>query len=135
MKKPRLDGSDRPAARARILIAAPELFAGRGFDGTSIKRISEAADVPPGPIYYYFGKKQELLRALLDERPFLPKLRAALEPSPEEDPISTLTDIGLRLYETVEREHKMARIVFRELNLNGEVADGFDTVLAEVCRS
>lgn len=112
-----------PMSRQRILDAALELFAGRGFDGASIKRISEAADVPPGLIYYYFESKQGLLETLVDERPFLLKLRGALEPSSAEDPISALTAIGLRLHETVKQEEEMVRILFRGRHPSGTVAD------------
>ncbi len=118
-------------SRMRILDAALGLFAARGFDGTSIKRISEAARVPPGLIYYYFGDKRGLLKALVDERTLLPELRAALEPAPSEDPALALVGIGRRLYETVKRNERMARILFCELHLSGDVAAGF----REVCEA
>ena len=131
---PRWDVPCDQVSRARILEAALELFAGRGFDGTSIRRISEAAGVPSGLIYYYFGDKRGLLKALVDERTPLPELRVALEPAPAEDPVSTLSGAGRRLYETLKRNGGMARILFAERHLSGDVAAGFRAIFDEGLR-
>lgn len=48
-----------------ILDAAEPLFAQQGFAATTIKQIGAAAGVNPALIYYYFGSKEELYRALL----------------------------------------------------------------------
>ena len=48
-----------------ILDAAEPLFARQGFAATTIKQIGAAAGVNPALIYYYFGSKEELYRALL----------------------------------------------------------------------
>lgn len=123
-----------PVTRRRILDAALELFAARGFDGTSIKRISGAAGVPPGLIYHYFEGKRGLLKVLVDERSLLPELRAALEPASAEDPVLALTGIGRRLYETVKRNEEMVRILFGELRLSSDVAASFRAFYEEGSR-
>ena len=46
--------------RARIQRVAAELFAGRGFDGTSVREIVQAAGVTQPMLYYYFGSKDGL---------------------------------------------------------------------------
>ena len=51
----------RPVGRPRrednrgrdVLAAAVELFAGRGFDATSIRDIATAAQVQPASVYYH----------------------------------------------------------------------------------
>ena len=48
-----------------ILDAAEELFARQGFTATTIKQIGAAAGVNPALLYYYFGDKEKLYRALL----------------------------------------------------------------------
>jgi TetR/AcrR family transcriptional regulator len=48
-----------------ILDAAEALFARQGFPATTIKQIGTAAGVNPALIYYYFGDKEKLYRALL----------------------------------------------------------------------
>ena len=56
-------------ARVRILAAAEELFAQDGFDATPTSRIAEKAAVPKGLVHYYFRRKPDLLRALVDRLP------------------------------------------------------------------
>ncbi|GAA1848198.1 TetR/AcrR family transcriptional regulator [Pseudonocardia ailaonensis] len=56
-------------ARERILVAAEELFAERGFDATPTSRIAERADVPKGLVHYYFARKIDLLAALVERLP------------------------------------------------------------------
>ncbi|MES9543684.1 MULTISPECIES: TetR/AcrR family transcriptional regulator [unclassified Actinomadura] len=49
------------AVERRILDAALRLFAERGFDGTSVQNIVEAAQVTKGALYHYFDSKDDLL--------------------------------------------------------------------------
>jgi len=48
----------------RILAAAEKIFSDRGYDGTSIKRIADAAGVNKALIYYHFRNKQDLIDSL-----------------------------------------------------------------------
>jgi AcrR family transcriptional regulator len=48
-----------------ILDAAEELFAGQGFDATTIKQIGARAGANPALIYYYFQSKDALYREVL----------------------------------------------------------------------
>src|SRR5687768_48364 len=59
------ESQTRPSTKDAILDAAETLFAGRGFRGTSIKNIGEAADINPALLYYYFHDKTGLYRAVL----------------------------------------------------------------------
>jgi AcrR family transcriptional regulator len=47
--------------RARVLTAAVELFASKGFDGTSVQEIVQRAEVTKGAMYHYFTSKDDLL--------------------------------------------------------------------------
>ncbi|WP_243712646.1 TetR/AcrR family transcriptional regulator [Actinomadura sp. 6K520] len=59
---PRSAGPVRSSAvERRILDAALRLFAERGFDGTSVQGIVEAAEVTKGALYHYFDSKDDLL--------------------------------------------------------------------------
>jgi TetR/AcrR family transcriptional regulator len=53
------------SAREQILDAAEALFARKGLDPTTIKEIGTAANQNPALLYYYFGSKEELYRAVL----------------------------------------------------------------------
>lgn len=50
-----------------ILSAALQLFAARGFDGTTVPVIAEAANVGAGTIYRYFENKEALVNALFQK--------------------------------------------------------------------
>jgi len=54
--------------RAHILSVAEELFAENGFDGTSVRDIAQLANVNLAMISYYFGSKEKLLEALIEDR-------------------------------------------------------------------
>lgn len=53
--------------RAKILQAAAEVFADRGYQATRISEIAAAAGVADGTIYLYFPSKDALLVALVDD--------------------------------------------------------------------
>jgi AcrR family transcriptional regulator len=52
----------------RIMEAAEELFAEKGFDGTSVRDIAEEAGVNLAMISYYFGSKDKLMESLFKYR-------------------------------------------------------------------
>jgi AcrR family transcriptional regulator len=53
-----------PARREAILEAALELFAERGFHGTTVPSVAEQAGVGAGTLYRYFESKESLVNAL-----------------------------------------------------------------------
>ncbi len=55
-------------SRTKILLSATKLFALKGFDGVSIREICREADVNISMISYYFGGKNELYQAIVDEQ-------------------------------------------------------------------
>ena len=54
-------------SRRRILDAAAELMAERGFAGTSISAISKRSGLPSDSIYWHFESKEALLGAVVEE--------------------------------------------------------------------
>ena len=54
--------------RERLVAAAAELVHRQGLEGFTLARAAEAADVPVGNVYYYFKTRDDLLRAVVDER-------------------------------------------------------------------
>ena len=50
----------------RILSAAIEVIAEKGFHNSRVSDISERADVADGTVYLYFKSKEQILRAALD---------------------------------------------------------------------
>ncbi|MCS7170112.1 MAG: TetR/AcrR family transcriptional regulator, partial [Candidatus Kapabacteria bacterium] len=58
--------NDRDAKRHRLLEAAAELFAHKGYHATRVGEIAQQAGVAKGTVYEYFATKEELFYALLD---------------------------------------------------------------------
>ena len=64
--------------RSRILEAALELFAASGFEGASTRTIAERAGVNLPAIQYYFGSKEGLYRAVVEQ--FSQEMQAGVSP-------------------------------------------------------
>jgi AcrR family transcriptional regulator len=67
----------QPSARDRILADALRLFAAQGFDATPIRQVADEAGVATGLIYYHFGDKAGLLRAIFERS--LAQVEASLD--------------------------------------------------------
>lgn len=53
-------GEDDSARRDRILAAAGQLFAKRGYASVTVREIADAGGILAGSMYYYFPSKREL---------------------------------------------------------------------------
>lgn len=52
--------------RARLMTATAELFRRQGYNGTSLKQVTEAAGAPIGSLYHFFpGGKDDLAEAVI----------------------------------------------------------------------
>ena len=60
-------GHIRLRNRARILQAAEEVFAQQGYRGATTAAIAERAGLPKANVHYYFGTKEALYHAVLDD--------------------------------------------------------------------
>jgi AcrR family transcriptional regulator len=87
----RIAGVTADQTRERLLRAAADVFAERGYDGTRVADIAVAAGVSNGALYAHFGSKAELLLAALRAhgRRVLADLLAA-------DPGSPVTELLLQ---------------------------------------
>jgi AcrR family transcriptional regulator len=61
----RIAGVTAAETRERLLRAAADVFAERGYDGTRVADIAAAAGVSNGALYAHFGSKADLLVAAL----------------------------------------------------------------------
>jgi len=68
------------SVRQRLLCAAVELFARKGYAATTVREITEAAGVTKPVLYYHFGSKEGVYLALLGDalRTFEALLEAGL---------------------------------------------------------
>src|ERR1700686_790137 len=89
--------------RQRILAATRELFASRGYTGTTMEAIAEIAEVSPKTISAVFGSKRAILAEVVNPDAFGPhvqrlldELRAIPEPSRR---VSLVAQITRQAYE------------------------------------
>ncbi|MET7567852.1 TetR family transcriptional regulator [Streptomyces sp. NPDC005492] len=71
-RPPRTESAD---TRDRILTAAREEFAERGYEKTSVRGIAKAAGVDPALVHHYFGTKEQVFESAI-EVAFAPALDA-----------------------------------------------------------
>jgi AcrR family transcriptional regulator len=68
MPRGHFDRSARKAeTRARLLQAAAEVYALRGFGGATLDEVAAQAHLTKGALYNHFGSKENLLTALMEE--------------------------------------------------------------------
>ena len=56
-----------PSSQDRVQSAALRLFAERGYHGTGIRQLADAAGLSSASLYHYMGTKEELLVAIMRE--------------------------------------------------------------------
>lgn len=66
MRDQKRNNSGGPGARERLMAAAIELFADRGYASTYVRKIVARAGVTKPVLYYYFENKESMFRAILD---------------------------------------------------------------------
>ena len=112
---------DDGGRRRRILDAAERRFAKDGFDATPTARIAADAEVPKGLLFYYFPRKIDLLRALLDERLPSQPLCAPRDVVRRGDPAGSLSRLVRHLGLGDHDSPVLRTIIFREASTHPEV--------------
>ncbi len=119
---------DKDATRQRLLDAAEEVFAEKGYHGTGVEDIVRASDSSKGGFYFHFPNKQAIFLALIDA--LVPRLAAAVDRAiaAETDPVEQL-DAALRtVLETFSRHRRLSKILLIEAVGLGH---GFDEKLMQ----
>lgn len=62
----RTESEQGPATRDRILQAARDQFAERGYDKTSMRGIAKATGVDSALVHHYFGTKDDVFAAAIE---------------------------------------------------------------------
>jgi AcrR family transcriptional regulator len=117
------------APRERIVVAARGCFAAKGYAGTTIADIEEAAGYTPrsGGVYRHFRSKEEMLAAVVDAE-LAANAEAIIEvppADPADDPMQVLEAAVRRGLAQLDRQTDLMRILFRDL-------DRFEGLLARV---
>lgn len=123
IRRPR--GPGRPLERdadlrGRLLDAALVRFVADGINATSLKSIASQAEVTPALVHYYFGNKEQLVAAVVEERLMLvaAELHATLAGS-DGTPGALIRGFVGGLHEVVARHPWLPVIWAREILTEG----------------
>ncbi|MBF6300188.1 TetR family transcriptional regulator [Nocardia amamiensis] len=109
--------------RDRIMRAAIDLFAEKGFHGTGVAEIGERADVQRGALYYHIGSKEELLWQILRDYIQLMLLDAEQIAAGPDDPIAKLRKLIHSHVRLIIRHQREVAIQLRDVGaLTGDRA-------------
>jgi AcrR family transcriptional regulator len=98
--------------RARIVAQASNLFAARGYDGTSVEQIARACGTTKGAVYAHFKRKRELYIACMEQS--LSYLRESFVPGAATSPEQALRE-WLRWFGGRLAEEPTARAFFIQI--------------------
>jgi len=105
---------DKEATRQRLLDAAEQVFAEKGYHGAAVDDIIRASDSSKGGFYFHFPNKQAIFLALVDA--LTPRLAASIDRAiaAESDPIAQL-DAALRtVLDLFARHRRLSKILLVE---------------------
>ncbi len=107
-------------ARGRVLDAAVELFAERGYDGTSVAEVIARAQVAKGGFYHHFASKEALLYEVYGD--LISRQLAAMDEilARKNDPATTLRALIGDLVESTAASSARALVFWRELHRLGD---------------
>lgn len=118
--------------KQQIIEAAIELFAQKGFEGTSIRDLAAKADVNVAMVNYYFGSKEKLFEALVEVK--AASARGTLEELLNDKTLTSIEKIDRIIDSYIDRlfSHRMFhRLIHQELIMNQREAlqDSITTLL------
>jgi len=122
-------------SRERLLAAAGEAFAQRGFHATTTRDIAAAAGMSPAAVYVHHASKEELLHLIALEGHLQTQriVRGAIVAS--DDPVAQLREV-VRAFTTFHtQQHSLARVINYELvSLDEEHRREIDTLRRAIRR-
>lgn len=105
-------------AKMNLLDAGTRLFAEHGFAGASVRDICAEAGVGRNMIHHYFGNKEGLLQAILDDfstEAFAPAIRLIAKPATSHDEFRLKLDLFIaEVFEVLIANAAIFRIMSRE---------------------
>jgi AcrR family transcriptional regulator len=128
-------GTSGAETRRRILAVALQLFAQRGYAGTSIRDITEHMGLTKAAVYYHFTSKEEILDAVTEP---LRADFAALGDLAAQHPTPTPAEILTQLVETLSRRVTLIRTVMadpsahKEHHHQSKVQDHLDRIASAI---
>jgi AcrR family transcriptional regulator len=118
---PKTQGSDPDETRERILRAAAEVFAEKGYAASTTRELAAAAGVNEVTLFRHFGSKSNLLTAVIDEFSALPDISATLAGGFTGDYRQDLTRIGTAFMVSILERQEAMRLMLCEASEVREV--------------
>lgn len=120
---------DKDATRQRILTAAEDVFATKGYHGAVVDDIVDAAQTSKGGFYFHFPNKQAIFLALVDA--LSPRLAEAVERAiaQKSDPVAKVDAALGMVLDMFARHRRLSKILLVEAVGLGH---GFDEKLMTV---
>ncbi len=109
----------RAHTRARLLSAALELFASRGYAATSVDAIADAAGVSAGLLYHHFDRKAAVLNAIFEQS--LADVQATFAAADREPKAADRLPALLRSAAAIVPKHRQFWAVWYGLRMQREV--------------
>lgn len=127
--------ADQDAAAERIILAATELFAGRGFAGTSMEQVASHCGAGKDTVYRRFASKVALFEAVVEHAHKRAVERLAKLPSVAGNPLERLKSLMLELLHVNMEPELIAlkRITFSEavvFEKNGPIPPQPDPIMS-----
>lgn len=106
----------RDTRRKEIIAAALDLFSRKGYRGTTMPDIAQAAGISTGLIYYIFPGKEDILLACCEDTANITRevLKRAREIA---DPLARFDTIVRELYTITDNTSKQLIILYRDISL------------------
>lgn len=111
--------------REDILQASLNLFAEKGFHGTSMRDIAKEADITEGLIYHYFASKRDLFTAIIEEYSFLPLLRTLPDIAGQLDLRGLLLVLARGFFDVLRQNTRLTRVLLQEVQVFPEEKEAF----------
>jgi AcrR family transcriptional regulator len=108
--------SDQRERRRRVIDAAFELGAERGYDAVQMREVSASANVSLATIYRYFSSKDHLLAAAMTEWTAKLQGRVAQSPPRGDTAADQLVDVLGRAWGAMARQPKLTAALVRALS-------------------
>ncbi|MFC5532280.1 TetR/AcrR family transcriptional regulator [Cohnella yongneupensis] len=131
------DGQQMTEKQSRILIAAIEVFAEKGYSGTATSEIAQRAEVAEGTIFRHYKTKKDLLYAIVSPfvarliEPFVLRELYPLFDSPHPTFEGFVRGILDNRITFVENHIKVIRIMLQEVPFHAELRDRFLGIMAQ----
>jgi len=113
------------ARREQLLGVALDIFAEKGFRGSTIRDIARAAGITEGLIYHYFPSKSALLRAVIERNTLTPAILEIITGLKDVPIREALLLISRRYFELLMRNRKFATMMLTDCHRDPEMAAAF----------